>query len=190
MKARINRAAEVARFGWYLHRVVRKGRKYQRHTVPSVCRHWSSPKSPLQIILYNLISEVKKTPVCLDETISTRGHFIRTFNNAATPAYQTAHWKKKHIFFQLIKRFNLKYLSCSGKSQIPLLWLPAQASSGCVLICTAVCSLYSAGLGLVTTTFNELLLCAKHYSKHLVNSSERDKGTISPWGSSFLSNNK
>lgn len=88
--------------------------------------------------------------------------------------------KNTFFFFQLIKRFNLKYLSCSGKSQIPLLWLPAQASSGCVLICTAVCSLYSAGLGLVTTTFNELLLCAKHYSKHLINSSERDKGAISP----------
>lgn len=98
--------------------------------------------------------------------------------------------EKKNIFFQLIKRFNLKYLSCSGKSQIPLLWLPAQASSGCVLICTAVCSLYSAGLGLVTTTLIEFLLCAKNYSKHLENSSERDKGAISPRGSSFLSDNK
>lgn len=83
--------------------------------------------------------------------------------------------EKKPHFFQLIKRSNLKYLSCSGKSQVPLLWLPAQASSGCVLICTDVCCLYSAGLGLLTTTLIELLLCAKHYSKNLKNSSERDK---------------
>lgn len=87
--------------------------------------------------------------------------------------------EKKTHFFQLIKRPNLKYLSCSEKSQVPLLRLPAQASSGCVLICPAVCCLYSAGLGLVTTTLIELLLCAKHYSKHLESSSERNRGAIS-----------
>lgn len=120
-----------------------------------------------------------------------RGHFIKTFNNAATPAYQTAHWKKKNPrFFQLIKWFNLKYLSCSGKSQTPLLRLGTQARSGSLLFCTSASRLYSAVTGLVAIALMEHLLCAKHSSKLLAHNSERDKGATSPRGSCFESGNK